>query len=416
VQEDLVADVPEQHDRLEARSMRRISPGLMLVLGYISMAGSLSTDLYLPAFPDIAADLGVGASTVQLTLTALLAGSALGQLLIGSVSDALGRRRTLLVALTVFVLCCYLAVVSPTIEVLILVRAVQGFAGASGTVLARAVIADLVDHRQAVRAFSTIFVMIALGPAVASPLGALLTQVGGWRAALLGLAVLATGMLVVAAIFVPESLPLERRHPFTIGTLARNIGHLLRHPVFMGYAVAFGAGYAALMVYISSSSFIVQEVLGITPLGYGLTFSLSSVSVMAGAWLNGMVAHRIGARATLRIAQLLQALAAATGVVLVVTGGLTLTTYLVLVSAFAMGCGSVMSSASALAVGQARAAAGAGSALVGFTQFVFGAFASPLGGIAGTQTALPAMAAMTGFAVLGLASAWFAGSREPRAA
>lgn len=380
----------------------------MLVLGYVSMAGSLSTDLYLPAFPDIAADLGVGASTVQLTLTALLAGSALGQLSIGSVSDALGRRRTLLVALAVFVLCCYLAAVSPTIEVLILVRAVQGFAGASGTVLGRAVIADLVDHAQAVRAFSTIFVMIALGPAIASPLGAVLTQIGGWRAALLGLAVLASGMLVAAALFIPESLPPDRRHPFTMGALARNVGRLLRHPVFMGYAIAFGSGYAALMVYISSSSFIVQEVLGITPLGYGLTFSLSSVSVMAGAWINGMLAHRIGAPSTLRIAQVLQVLSAAAGVALALTDTLTLTSYLVLVSAFAMGCGSVMSSASALAVGQSRAAAGAGSALVGFTQFVFGAVASPLGGIAGTQTALPAMTAMTGFAVLGLISAWFA--------
>ncbi len=123
---------------------------------------------------------------------------------------------------------------------------------------------------------------------------------------------------------------------------------------------------------------------------------------MAGAWLNGVIAQRIGAHATLRIAQSLQALSAATGVVLALTGTLTLTSYLVLVAVFAIGCGSVMSSASALA---------AGSALVGFTQFVFGAFASPLGGIAGTQTALPAMAAMTGFAVLGLLSAWFAGSR-----
>ncbi|WP_448003136.1 multidrug effflux MFS transporter [Agromyces bauzanensis] len=393
---------------------RRISPGLMLVLGYVSMAGSLSTDLYLPAFPAIAADLGVGASTVQLTLTALLAGSAFGQLSIGSVSDALGRRRTLLAALGVFVLCCYLAAASPTIEVLILVRAIQGFAGAAGTVLARAIIADLVDHAQAVRAFSTIFVMIALGPAIASPLGAVLTQLGGWRAALLGLAALATGMLVTAALFIPESLPPDRRHPFTVGALARNIGRLLRNPVYMGYTIAFGAGYGALMVYISSSSFIVQDVLGITPLGYSLTFSLSSVSVMAGAWLNGVIAQRIGARPTLRIAQSLQALSAAVGVVLVLTDSLTLTSYLVLVGAFAMGCGSVMSSASALAVGEARAAAGAGSALVGFTQFVFGAFASPLGGIAGTQTALPAMTAMTCFAVLGLVSSGVAQSRAQR--
>lgn len=394
--------------------MRRIGPGLMLALGYVSMAGSLSTDLYLPAFPDIASDLGVGASTVQLTLTALLAGSALGQLSIGSISDALGRRRTLLAGLSVFVLCCYLAPLSVDIEMLIAIRAVQGFAGAAGTVLARAVIADLVDPAHSVRAFSTIFVMIALGPAIASPLGALLTEFGGWRAALLGLAVIATGMLVAAALAIPESLPPERRHPLAFGVLARNIGRLLRHPVFMGYTIAFAAGYAALMVYISSSSFIVQEVLEITPLGYSLTFSLSSVAVMAGAWLNGTIAHRVGTYPTLRVAQLLQVISAAAGLVLAVTGALTLPAYLVAVAAFAMGCGAVMSSASALAVGEARATAGAGSALVGFTQFIFGAFASPLGGIAGTETAVPAMTAMTCFAALGLASAWLAWARARR--
>jgi len=135
---------------------------------------------------------------------------------------------------------------------------------------------------------------------------------------------------------------------------------------------------------------------------------------MAGAWLNGVVANRIGAYPTLRIAQSFQAVSAAVGVVLAVTGALTLASYLVLVAVFAMGCGSVLSSASALAVGEARAAAGAGSALVGFAQFVFGAFASPLGGIAGTQTAVPAMIAMSVFAVLGLACAWFAAARARR--
>src|SRR5690606_21390873 len=208
--------------------------GRIYALGFVSMAASLSTDMYLPSFPSMMDDLGVPASAVQLTLTAFLIGGAFGQLAIGSISDALGRRRTLIIALSVFSLCALGAALSPTLSILIAVRAVQGFAGAAGTVLARAIITDLVAHDRAVRGFSTLFVMIALGPAIASPLGALLTLWGGWRAALGLLALLAFAMLVVAVLAIPESLPAERRHPFHAGVLARNVLRLTRRPVYMG--------------------------------------------------------------------------------------------------------------------------------------------------------------------------------------
>lgn len=387
---------------VRARPEGQIPGGLMLALGYIAMAGSLSTDLYLPSFPRIVEDLGVSASAVQLTLTAFLIGSAFGQLLIGAISDALGRRRTLIVALVVFAVCGYAAAASPTLEVLIAVRVVQGFSGAAGAVLARAIVVDLASREHAVRAFSTLFVMIALGPAVASPLGAWLTQVGGWRAPLVGLAVIATGMLVITTLVIPESLPPERRHPLTLSTLAHNVGNLTRNRLYLGYALAFGASYGVLMVYISSSSFIVQEVLGMTPLGYGLTFSLTSIFVMLGAWSNGRVAPRLGVTRTLHLAQALSLASAAAFALFALTGALSLAAYLPLVALASFGCGMIMSNASALAVGTAAATAGAGSAVLGFLQFFFGATASPLGGILGTTTAAPAAIAMTGFAVLGL--------------
>jgi DHA1 family bicyclomycin/chloramphenicol resistance-like MFS transporter len=376
----------------------------MVVLGYVAMAGSLSTDLYLPAFPGIMQDLGVGASAVQLTLTAFLLGAAVGQLLIGSVSDALGRRRTLIVALTVFTLCCYLASLSPSLEALVAVRAVQGAAGAAGVVLARAIVSDLADRAAAVRAFGTLFVFIALGPAIASPLGAGLTQWGGWRMALLGLAVIATGMLLAAVLRVPETLPLASRHPLTIRALASNIGRLLRDGGYLGYAIAFAAGYGALMAYISSSSFIAQEVFGVSPLGYALIFSLSSIAIMIGAAATARVGDRIGAARTLRYAQTLVLVSAGSAAAVAAMGALTLPLYIALVFVFAVGCGAVMSTASALAVGAAVGIAGAGSAVLGFTQFVFGAASSPLGGILGTQTPVPALVAMTAFAMVALIS------------
>lgn len=379
-----------------------IRPGLMVVLGYIAMAASLSTDLYLPSFPGIMTDLGVGASAVQLSLTAFLLGAAFGQLLIGSVSDALGRRRTLVAALTVFTLCCYLASMAPTLEVLVAVRAVQGVAGAAGAVLARAIVSDLADRTAAVRAFGALFVFIALGPAIASPLGAWLTQWGGWRTALLGLAIIATGMLLAAVIRVPETLPRESRHPLTLTALGSNVRRLLRDRRYLGFAWAFAAGYAALMAYISSSSFIAQEVFGVSPLGYSLIFSLSSVAIMIGAAATARVGDRLGAVRTLRYAQLLVLASAGLGTLAAGVGILSLPVYIIVVSVFAVGSGAIMSAGSALAVGAAVGIAGAGSAVLGFLQFISGAVSSPLGGVLGTQTPLPALMAMTAFAAIGL--------------
>lgn len=381
----------------------RIGPGLTAALGYIAMAGALSTDLYLPAFPDLVDDLSATASVVQLTLTGFLIGSALGQLLIGSISDAFGRRRTLLTALAVFTVCGFVAAASPTVSMLIAIRCVQGFAGAAGAVLARAIVADLSEPRDAVRAFSRLWIMIALGPAVASPLGALLTQWGGWRAALLGLAVLATGMLAIAALLIPESLPPELRHPSAPRAVAGRMLRLVRQRRFVGWVLAFAAGYAALMTYIASSSFIVQHVLDIGPVGYGLTFTVTSLAVMFGAWLSGRLATRLSGPATLRFGQALAVAAAIVAGVLALTDTLTLVSYLLLMVVFCTGCGTMMSTGSALAVSAAGATAGTGSALLGFGQFLFGAVASPLGGIAGTDTAVPALIVMAVCPLIGFA-------------
>lgn len=266
---------------------RRIRPGLMAALGYIAMAGSLSTDLYLPAFPDIVAYFGASPTVVQFTLTAFLVGSAFGQLSIGALSDALGRRRTLLVALIVFSGCGYLAALSPTLGVLVAVRGVQGFASAAGSVLARAIVSDLLDREYVVRAFSALLVATALGPAIASPLGALLTTLGGWQAALFGLAVLATGMFVSAAIAIPETLGTERRDPLTFTALANSFRALVRDAGYVGYALAFATSSGALFVYLGSSSFIVQNMFGLTPGGYALTFTFGAAASMVGSWLNG---------------------------------------------------------------------------------------------------------------------------------
>ncbi|GGH44877.1 Bcr/CflA family efflux MFS transporter [Microbacterium album] len=407
------ADRPRGGPAPAAPSRPELTPGMLVALGFIGMAGSLSTDLYLPAFPSMQAHFGATAASVQLTLTAYLIGAAAGQFVVGTLSDALGRRRTLLAALAVFAAAGYVAAAAPSLEWVIALRLLQGLSGAAGVALARAVIADLAAGEQAARGLSLLMAMTGLGPVFGSPLGALLTAWGGWRAALLGLAVIATAMLLVAMLVIPESLAPEARHPARLGPLVRTLGRLGRDGAFLGYVVAFACTYAALIVYIGASSFVVQRVFDASPVVYSLTFSAGSVAFVAGAWLNGRAVRRLGPERALAAAHVL-ALGAATALTaLALAGTLTLAAWVPLVCLFSAGCAAGMSDASALTLQRAAFAAGSGSASLGLFQYSLGAVASPFGGLWGDHTALPAAAGMTGAIALAMAAA-AVGSRLAR--
>jgi len=394
---------------------RDIRGGLMVALGFIASAGSLSTDMYLPAFPDISESFTAGASAVQFTLTAFLIGSALGQLVIGALSDALGRRRTLVAALILFALCSWAAALSPGLGFLIAVRGLQGFAGSAGAVLGRAIVADLAPKSRAARAFGLLWGIIALSPAIANPIAAALTSVGGWRLALAALATIATLMTVVAVLVVPESLPPARRHPLDVRGLARNVGRLVAKPVYLCYVLAYACAYGTLIAYLGTSSFIVQGLLGLPPLGYSVTYTITALTIMLGSWGAGRISHRIAPVRLLQLAQGALVLPASLVLlILALTGTLTLWSYLPLAMVFALGAGTIMSTGSALALGHAGSTAGAGSAFLGLAQFTIGAIASPLGGILGPENAIPAFLTMTGFIVLGLGFALVAHAAERR--
>ncbi len=366
-----------------------LTPRLLSALGFLGMAGALSTDLYLPAFPSLRAELAVSVPVVQLTLTAFLVGSAFGQFFIGVVSDAFGRRRTLLVALAAFVVLSFSAAAAPSIEVLIGLRFAQGIFAAAGSSLARAIVGDLARGDRAARGMSILIAMMGLGPAVGSPLGALLSEWGGWRAALAGLGAIAVVMLAVAGLAVRESLPQELRHPALVGALARNVRTLLRDGPYVFFALSFAFSYGALMVYIGSSSFIVQGVFRADAVTYALTFSAGSVSYVLGALVNARIVRRAGVVRATVLGQGVATLAAVLLAVATLAGVMTIVVWVVLVCVFTAGVASSMSNASALTIGRAAGVVGAGSAVLGLLQFTCGALATVWGGLWGVGTALP---------------------------
>lgn len=294
---------------------------LLLVLGLLSAIAPLATDLYLPSFVQIAGDLDTSSVAVQLTLTAFLAGLTVGQLVFGPLSDRWGRRGPLLVGSAVFLLASIATVLAPTIGVLIAARAVQGLAGAAGTVIARAIISDLAAGPPAARAFSLMMIVGGVAPVVAPVLGGALTDVIGWRGLLAIVMVLAAVMLVAVLLVVKESLSTSRRSELrATRDQAAGLGALLRSRAYLGHTITFGFAFAAMMAYISASPFLYQEMMGFGSLGYGLAFGVNALALMIVSGVSASLTSTVPVARLLRLGLAGASIAVGLGLALSLSG------------------------------------------------------------------------------------------------
>lgn len=383
-------------------SRPRLSPGLLGVLSFLAAVGPFATDMYLASFTEIAADLGATPSSVQLTLTAFLLGMGAGQLLLGPLSDQVGRRPVLVAALAIFAASSIALVFAPNITVFIALRLVQGLTGAAGVVVSRAIAVDLSEGAAAIRAISTIAMFVGLGPLLAPPAGGAILILGDWRAVLAALAALAVAMLVLAVVFVPESLPREARGKSGLGTALASFAKLLRDPGFVILMVVFGLGFGAMMSYISASPFVGQTILGMSPFLYSLAFGLGAAAMILANLINARLAGHVPASRMLAIGASLMVLAGASILTMWLTGALSAPLFIAFAFVLTGGTGLVMSNASALALARAAQTRGAASALLGATQFAFGSIGSPIVGAWGEHTALPMAVFVLGCATLAL--------------
>ncbi len=390
----------------------KFTRGLLAVLSFLAATGPFATDMYLSSFTRIADDLGAPASSVQLTLTAFLLGMGSGQLVLGPLSDQWGRRRILLGALVVFAAASIAMVFSPTIEVLIALRFVQGFAGAAGVVISRAIAVDLTEGADSIRAISLIALFVGLGPLLAPPVGGAIAALSDWRMVFAALAVLAVAMLVLASLFVPESLPQAQRHASGLRAAARGFAMLLRDRRFVLLMCVFGLGFGGMMAYISASPFVGQVVLGMPPFVYSLAFALGALAMITANTINARLAGRVPPTRMLLIGTLLALASGATLTALTLSDALSPAAFIACAFALTGGTGFIMSNASALALARAREARGAGSALLGAAQFAVGGLASPLVGAWGEHTALPMALFVLAVAVLAVCGALLARTSE----
>ena len=400
-------------DRSDAR--RRVPIGIAAALSGGALTGPLATDLYLPAFPQMSQDLGAPEARVQLTLTAMMIGMALGQLLLGPCSDALGRRRLLLSGVGLFAVVSLLCTLATSAEVLVVLRFLQGTAGAAGAVLSRAVVRDMYTGDDAARLFTRLMMVTSLAPVIGPPLGAQLLLVGPWQLCFVALALVGAVNFVMVWFGIPETLPPARRTPLRLGPLLLNIARLLRDPRFLAPMFALGLSYAAMFTYISSFSFVSQNELGATPTQFGLVFPLNAAMLILANQVNSVLIGRMNTSARLSIGLVLGPSAVAGLIGLQVFGEPTLVSVAGILLLLMFSMGFVFPNATTLALSEQPASvAGTGSALMGTMQFALGGGLSALAGltVAGgaTLVSMTVVMAVTG----ALGSAFFLVLRRRR--
>jgi len=378
---------------------------LVVLLGALVALGPLTVDLYLPALPRMTVDLRTTESMLQLTLTASVVGSALGQLVAGPISDAVGRRLPMLAGLAGYVATSVLCALAPTIEVLIVARVAQAVSGAAGIVVARAVLRDLVSGRELARLLSVLVFVSGMAPIVAPVIGGQLLRVGGWRTLFVVLAAFGTVLLVVLLVALPESLPPDRRQRGGVPKALRAYVGLLVDPVFVGYALAGGFAFGALFGYISGSSFVFEGVFGLSPQQFSLLFAVNSLGLMLAAQTNGRLVRRlVEPRRMLTMGQL--AAVASAGVLVAAAATSFAGLYGVVVPLFFVVAtfGLVTPNAQALALARYPESAGTAAAVLGAAQFAIASFTGPMATAVAVTSALPMAVVVAGSMVLGLAA------------
>jgi len=359
---------------------------LTIFLGLMTAIAPLSTDMYLPALPEVQADFGVSTSLVQMTLTMTTLGMALGQILAGPMSDFLGRRRPLFIGMLVFIGATLGCVLSEDIHLFLFFRFCAGFAGASGIVIARAIARDVCEGAELTRFFAVLMMVNGFAPIIAPVIGGQILLFANWRAAFVLLTIIGV-FLAGATLIYQETLPQEARSANMTDSL-KKFPTLLRNRYFLGHCLLQCFVFGAFFSYLSGSSFVFQNIYAVSPQGYSIIFAV----IGAGLLLAGILPARLAGRVPDIVMLKYSVLVPLFGSVLLLAGFcfsaplavILVVLFLTIVPLSVMGTASF-----SLALSRQGENAGSASALIGCFSMLLGACMMPLVGIAGDHTAIP---------------------------
>jgi MFS transporter, DHA1 family, multidrug resistance protein len=354
------------------------SKGFTLLLGALAAMTALAVDMSLPALPTLTRVFATTPDRVQLTLSLFVLGYAGGQLIYGPLSDRFGRRRMLLIGLGVYTVAGFACAFSPSIEVLVTARFIQGFGACVGPILGRAVVRDHMTGRRAAQTLSYITLTMALGPLVAPFIGGFLLNQFGWPAIFLCLGGFGLALGVAAWLGFAESLKQPDPNALRLARLLANYRTFFANPLCVGYAFINGFVFAGLFAFLSGSPYVLIEVYGVPSGRFGFYFALSALGLMTGAFTNTRLVRR---RSGERVMRLGFAVMVAAGLVLILLswtrwgGPFAL---MVPVMIYVLAQGLILPNATAAAMEPLPHMAGMGASLLGAIQMGGGSFSGIL--------------------------------------
>jgi MFS transporter, DHA1 family, multidrug resistance protein len=390
---------PESSAPRVLSSRRRLAE--LIILGALSAFGPLSMDMYLPATPSMATDLHATQPMVQLTMSGCLAGLAVGQFIAGPLSDGYGRRRPLMIGLAAFTALSVACAVAPDVVTLIILRFLQGAAGATGVVLSLAMVRDMYDGKELARVLGSLTLVFGLAPVLAPVLGGQILRFTDWRGIFGALAALG---LVLGALswFLAETLPAARRTRPHFRRLLADSRTLLRDRQYTGNTAAVAFGTAALITYISTLPFIVEDGYGKSPQLFSLFFMINSVGLVLMAQLGTRLVKKRKVETLVVVPLIVMVAAAVALLVAALTAHPPLIALLVPLFVFVAAFGMMRPNGTALAMADQGAIAGTASAFHGALPFLFGAFLAPLAGLGGLGNPVPTAIAIGVLSVVAL--------------
>ncbi|WP_228552263.1 Bcr/CflA family efflux MFS transporter [Gracilibacillus salitolerans] len=363
--------------------------GLAFLLAMLAMLGPFNIDMYLPSFPQIANDLDARASLVQLSLTACLLGLAFGQLVIGPISDAIGRRKPILIFISLFAFFSLVCALAPNIVILVLARFLQGFTASAGVVLSRAVVRDVFDGKALTKFFALLMVINATAPMIAPISGGavLLLPFATWHTIFIFLFLLGIVMVTISAFKLPETLPEQNRRPGSITNSLKTMAYLLKDRSFIGYAIVVCFVQGGTFAYVAGTPFVYQELYHVSPQVFSILFGINGVAIIFGSFLVGRLSSHFSERSLLRTG-VIMSLSANTILLLATVFHWPL--YMLVIPLFIHlnAVGIILTSSFSLAMEKQKERAGTASALLGMLPLLMGAIVAPIVGLDET-TAVP---------------------------
>lgn len=377
----------------------------IVALGALVALGPFTVDLYLPSFPAVAHDFSASDAAVQLTLTATSIGFAVGQLLVGPLSDKIGRRTPLLIATAVHVIASLGVAFAPSVEWLTVLRVLQGIGAAGGGVVAMATVRDLFGGLPLVRMLSRMALVSGLAPILAPVIGSQLLRITDWRGIFIVLAVYGSVVLVVAALLIVETLPKELRGGGVHTTARERYRSLFSDRIFVGVAIIGGMVFSALFAYLSSSSFLLQDVFHLNAQQFGLIFGINSIGVVFGSQASSRIVRRVAPQWVLAVTLPVMTTGAIVIAVLAANGG-GLFAVLIPLWVILAGCGFCFPLVQVLALAHHGEEAGTAASLLGAANFGLAGLISPIVGVLGISTALPMAEVMIVTLAIAILSLW----------